>query len=147
MTAPSPPPPHPARIPSAPPASAVWGRGALDIKFNVAALLETLSLLIQDGFVPQRTIYVTFGHDEEVGVLRYRGIGAEGRGDVIPMGTLWSMAEQQSVHPYDTRGCAGSQSTAVHCPATLQHGERYQRPLHSAYTVTTQSQGTHPLAA
>ena len=78
MTAPSPPPPHPARIPSAPPASAVWGRGALDIKFNVAALLETLSLLIQDGFVPQRTIYVTFGHDEEVGVLSSAGMGAEG---------------------------------------------------------------------
>lgn len=56
----------------------MWGRGALDIKFSVAALLETLSLLIQDGFVPQRTIYVTFGHDEEVGVLGSAGVGAEG---------------------------------------------------------------------
>ena len=45
----------------------VWGRGALDDKSAVVVMLEAATKLIQEGFVPQRTIYFSFGHDEEVG--------------------------------------------------------------------------------
>ncbi len=45
----------------------VWGRGALDDKMTVIALLEAVEALIRDGFQPERTVYLTFGHDEEVG--------------------------------------------------------------------------------
>ena len=45
----------------------VWGRGAIDDKLTVLALLEALELLLGDGFTPERTIYLAFGHDEEVG--------------------------------------------------------------------------------
>lgn len=45
----------------------VWGRGALDNKFTVMALMETAEYLIAEGYQPQRSIYFAFGHDEEVG--------------------------------------------------------------------------------
>jgi carboxypeptidase PM20D1 len=45
----------------------VWGRGALDDKVNVITQLEAVEALIQSGFKPRRTVYLVFGHDEEVG--------------------------------------------------------------------------------
>jgi carboxypeptidase PM20D1 len=45
----------------------VWGRGALDDKASVLAILEALETLIAQGFSPRRSTYVAFGHDEEVG--------------------------------------------------------------------------------
>lgn len=43
----------------------VYGRGALDCKNLLIAMLETLELLIADNFKPQRSIIVAFGFDEE----------------------------------------------------------------------------------
>ncbi len=45
----------------------VWGRGALDDKSSVMAQMEAVELLLARGFKPRRTIYLAFGHDEEVG--------------------------------------------------------------------------------
>lgn len=45
----------------------VWGRGALDDKIGVIALLEAMEQALADGWQPQRPIYLAFGHDEEVG--------------------------------------------------------------------------------
>ncbi|MEK0430505.1 MAG: hypothetical protein RL139_309 [Gemmatimonadota bacterium] len=45
----------------------VWGRGTLDDKTTVLATLEAVEGLIAAGWVPPRTVYLTFGHDEEVG--------------------------------------------------------------------------------
>jgi len=45
----------------------IWGRGALDDKSSVMALMEAVEYLTQRGFQPRRTIYLAFGHDEEVG--------------------------------------------------------------------------------
>lgn len=47
----------------------VWGRGALDMKSGLFALLEAAESLITHGFVPERTVYFAFGHDEEIGGL------------------------------------------------------------------------------
>jgi carboxypeptidase PM20D1 len=44
----------------------VWGRGTLDDKVGVVAILEAVEALIRSGFVPRRTLYLAFGHDEEV---------------------------------------------------------------------------------
>jgi len=44
----------------------VWGRGALDTKGTLIALLEAVNNLLCDGYKPLRTIYLAFGHDEEV---------------------------------------------------------------------------------
>jgi len=45
----------------------VWGRGALDDKASLIDLLSAVELLLGQGFVPQRTVVLSFGHDEEVG--------------------------------------------------------------------------------
>jgi len=50
----------------------IWGRGALDDKAGVLALLESVELLVARGFQPERTVYLAFGHDEEVGGLQGR---------------------------------------------------------------------------
>ncbi len=45
----------------------IYGRGAMDDKINVIALLETAEILLAQGFQPNRTVYFAFGHDEEIG--------------------------------------------------------------------------------
>ena len=47
----------------------IWGRGALDDKSAVVAQLEAVSELLRTGFRPARTLYLSFGHDEELGGL------------------------------------------------------------------------------
>lgn len=46
---------------------AVWGRGALDTKNSVVAILEAVETLLKQGYQPKRTILLAFGHDEEIG--------------------------------------------------------------------------------
>lgn len=50
----------------------VWGRGTIDDKLTVIALLEAAESLLAEGYRPKRSIYFAFGHDEEAG-----GRGAE----------------------------------------------------------------------
>ncbi|HCE71279.1 MAG TPA: hypothetical protein DET67_08680, partial [Ruegeria sp.] len=47
----------------------VWGRGTLDNKGALIAALTAAEKLINDGFTPERTIYFSFGGDEETGGL------------------------------------------------------------------------------
>jgi carboxypeptidase PM20D1 len=44
----------------------VWGRGALDMKNHLVSLMEAVEFLLKSGFSPKRTIYLAFGHDEEI---------------------------------------------------------------------------------
>lgn len=48
----------------------VWGRGAIDDKSTLMSILEAVESLVSEGFQPPRTVYLAFGHDEEVGGLR-----------------------------------------------------------------------------
>lgn len=52
----------------------IWGRGTLDDKASMISILEAVEKLIKDGFAPQRTLYLSFGHDEEL--TGRRGAGA-----------------------------------------------------------------------
>jgi carboxypeptidase PM20D1 len=45
----------------------VWGRGTLDVKIGVIGVLESIEHLLKEGFKPERTILLGFGHDEEIG--------------------------------------------------------------------------------
>lgn len=57
---------------------AIWGRGSVDDKASLMAILEAAERMIQAEFVPQRTIYFAFGGDEEVTGQRGAGrIAAE----------------------------------------------------------------------
>ena len=44
----------------------IWGRGALDMKNHLIAVLESVETLLSEGFQPERTVYLCFGHDEEI---------------------------------------------------------------------------------
>lgn len=50
----------------------IWGRGTLDIKCQLIALMDAAEELIRNGYKPERTVMFGFGADEEV-----LGVGAK----------------------------------------------------------------------
>ena len=64
----------------------IWGRGTTDDKINLISMVEAAEKLLSENFQPERTIYFSFGHDEEIGgkgaiaaaaLLKSRNIEAE----------------------------------------------------------------------
>lgn len=45
----------------------IIGRGTMDDKGTLVGLMEAVEKLLEESFVPVQTIYLAFGHDEEVG--------------------------------------------------------------------------------
>ena len=43
----------------------IWGRGALDMKNHLICVMEAVESLIEEGFQPDRDVYLCFGHNEE----------------------------------------------------------------------------------
>ena len=54
----------------------IIGRGSMDDKASLIALLEAVELLLEESFKPSQTIYLAFGHDEEVG-------GSKGAAEIV----------------------------------------------------------------
>lgn len=44
----------------------IWGRGALDMKNHLICLMESIETLLEEGYKPKRTVYLCFGHNEEI---------------------------------------------------------------------------------
>lgn len=44
----------------------IWGRGAMDIKEQLISVFEAVENLIRNSYRPERTIFLTFSHNEEV---------------------------------------------------------------------------------
>lgn len=44
----------------------LWGRGAIDMKNHLIAVCEAVEALLEEGYVPERDVYLCFGHNEEV---------------------------------------------------------------------------------
>lgn len=44
----------------------IYGRGTIDDKGSLMAILESVEVLLEENYVPKRDIYFAFGHDEEV---------------------------------------------------------------------------------
>lgn len=44
----------------------IYGRGTIDDKGSLIAILESAEMLLKQGFVPETDIYFVFGHDEEI---------------------------------------------------------------------------------
>jgi carboxypeptidase PM20D1 len=45
----------------------IIGRGTMDDKGTLIGLMEAVEKLLEESFTPKQTIYLAFGHDEEVG--------------------------------------------------------------------------------
>ena len=43
-----------------------WGRGAVDMKGMLVSIADAVETLLEQGYEPERTIYIAYGHDEEV---------------------------------------------------------------------------------
>jgi len=54
----------------------IWGRGATDDKINLISIFETVEKLVVENFQPERTIYLSFGHDEETGGKGAKAVAA-----------------------------------------------------------------------
>lgn len=44
----------------------IWGRGTMDIKCQMISVFESVEALLKEKFKPERTIILTFSHNEEV---------------------------------------------------------------------------------
>ncbi|MBY0436516.1 MAG: M20 family peptidase, partial [Cyclobacteriaceae bacterium] len=45
----------------------IWGRGTTDDKINLVSIFEAIEKLLKENFQPDRTVYLAFGHNEEIG--------------------------------------------------------------------------------
>ena len=66
--------------------NAVWGRGAVDDKGSLMAILEGAEQLLREGFQPACDVYFAFGHDEEL-------LGEDGAEKIA------ALLQQRNVHP------------------------------------------------
>ncbi len=95
----------------------VWGRGTMDMKGTVVAVLHAVEGLLEEGFSPRRTVLLAFGHDEEVS-------GQRGAGAIV------ALLEQRCVRPawvLDEGGAIVARppvGTEVGPVALVGHGEK-----------------------
>lgn len=87
----------------------IWGRGALDCKHGVMAILEAIDRHAADRFQPERTIYVALGHDEEIG-------GQDGNKKMA----AWLRSHGRPLHTVlDEGGCIFTEFPDLDRPAAL----------------------------
>ncbi len=123
----------------------IWGRGAIDNKSAVLGTLEAVEMLLGEGFRPARTVYLAYGHDEEVGgtsgareiaaLLRSRGIELEmvlDEGGVIGEGILAGISE-----PVALVGIAEKGFVTIQLSARVAGGHSSLPPLQTAVGIVS----------
>jgi carboxypeptidase PM20D1 len=122
----------------------VWGRGSMDDKASLFCMLEAVEGLLAERFAPERSVYLAFGHDEEVGGERgaaeiARLLGARGvnlafvideGGIVVEPGTVPGLARRVAAIGIAEKG---SVSIALH--AVSEGGHSSIPPRHTAIGV------------
>ena len=123
----------------------IWGRGAIDNKSAVLGTLEAVEMLLSEGFRPARTLYLAYGHDEEVGgtggareiasLLKSRGIELEmvlDEGGVIGDGILAGVTE-----PVALVGIAEKGFVTIELSAGVAGGHSSLPPRQSAVGIVS----------
>ncbi len=136
----------------------VWGRGTLDDKVSVLAILEAVEILVSRGFQPGPTILLAFGHDEEIGgttgaakiaeLLKSRGIRvayALDEGSVITEGIIPGLKPRGALI-----GIAEKASASVELVAVSPGGHSSMPPPQTAAGIVAAAVAaleTHPMPA
>jgi carboxypeptidase PM20D1 len=107
----------------------VWGRGTLDNKSNLVTQLEAVEMLLASGFQPRRTVYLFYGHDEEVGgrdgavaavaLLKQRGVRLDfvlDEGLAVTEGVLPGVASPLALIALAEKGSVTLKLTATAAP-------------------------------
>ena len=107
----------------------VWGRGTLDNKSNLVTQLEAVEMLLASGFQPRRTVYLFYGHDEEVGgrdgavaavaLLQQRGVRLDfvlDEGLAVTEGVLPGVASPLALIALAEKGSVTLELTATAAP-------------------------------
>jgi len=121
----------------------VWGRGTMDCKGILMAVLEAVEQLLAEGFSPRRTVYLAFGHDEEVGghegaartaaLLASRGVRAElvlDEGGAVVMEGLPGIRR-----PFVPLGIAEKGYLAVKLSVSMEGGHSSMPPRETAVGI------------
>lgn len=104
----------------------VWGRGTLDDKVSVLAILEAVETLLGQGFQPLSTVFLAFGHDEEISgaagaariasLLKSRGIHVKfalDEGSVITEGIVPGLKQPAALIGIAEKGYASLELSTV----------------------------------
>lgn len=122
----------------------VWGRGTIDMKNHLIAVMEAVEGLLADGFTPERDVYLLFGDNEEVvandengafdimKTLQDRGIHLDSvmdeGGAIIPINVPGVINNKSLVGV----GVAEKGYTDIEIVVNAKGGHSSQPPVHSA---------------
>ncbi len=125
----------------------VWGRGSVDDKLTVMALMEAAELLLAENVRPERSIYFSFGHDEEVGgkdgaaeVAKYfekQGVTFDyvmDEGGAILEGMMEGLQQPLAIIGVSEKGYVN-----LHLTVNAQGGHSSQPPVHTAVGILSQA--------
>ena len=122
----------------------IWGRGTIDMKNHLIAVMESVEALLEDGFVPERDVYLLFGDNEEVvandkngafdimTTLKERGIELDSvvdeGGAIIPINVPGVLPDKYLIGI----GVAEKGYSDIEIVATGKGGHSSQPPKHNA---------------
>lgn len=121
----------------------IWGRGALDMKNHLIGVMDAVETLLEEGFQPERDVYLLFGQDEEVvasedggaknimRTLKERGIHLDSvldeGGAIIPVNVKGILNNKELVGV----GVAEKGYTDFEITVNAKGGHSSQPPVHS----------------
>jgi carboxypeptidase PM20D1 len=125
----------------------IWGRGTMDDKGSVLAILEAVEKSLAEGAAPKRTLFLAFGHDEEVGgalgcqsivdLMQERGIDLEfvlDEGGAIVTGAMPGIEA-----PVATIGLAEKGYMTVKLVVNVDGGHSSQPPPETAIGIMSEA--------
>lgn len=125
----------------------VWGRGTIDDKVTVMALLEAMETHLKNGFAPKRSIYFAFGHDEEIGGkqgaakiaehFKQQGLSFEfvlDEGGAITQGVMTGIEQPVAIIGVAEKGFVNLRLTV-----SSEGGHSSQPPNHTAAGILSQA--------
>ena len=121
----------------------IWGRGALDMKNHLIGVMDAVETLLEEGFQPERDVYLLFGQDEEVvasedggaknimRTLKERGIHLDSvldeGGAIIPVDVKGVLNNKELIGI----GIAEKGYTDIEITVNAKGGHSSQPPVHS----------------